>query len=219
MYDVRTKLAREVLCELKKGHAAQMFRTIVNFNTKLKEAASFGQPITEYDPNSKGMKDFMALANEIINAAQTQPAEKKVESVKDQLRAISKTADELLEESKQLIGTKPAPAQKVDTPEKTIEEKIDRFYGVRQKRDKIEFAALYPQAKTVLLAGDFNNWQPDVTPMTKTSANGRWEILLPLAGGTHQYRYVVDGRWQQDPYNKLVTENEFGEFNSLVEVK
>ncbi|MGA3068583.1 MAG: glycogen-binding domain-containing protein [Tepidisphaeraceae bacterium] len=38
----------------------------VNFNTKLKEAASFGQPITEYDPGSRGYKDFLNLARELM---------------------------------------------------------------------------------------------------------------------------------------------------------
>ena len=38
----------------------------INFNTKLKEAASFGQPITEYDPASKGFKDFHKLARELM---------------------------------------------------------------------------------------------------------------------------------------------------------
>ena len=38
----------------------------INFNTKLKEAASFGQPITEYDPGSRGYKDFVNLAKELM---------------------------------------------------------------------------------------------------------------------------------------------------------
>src|SRR5438270_8874761 len=39
---------------------------VVNFNTKLKEAESFGQPITEYDPGSRGYKDFVNLARELM---------------------------------------------------------------------------------------------------------------------------------------------------------
>ena len=66
MYDIRTKMAREVLAELKNHFAEKMFKTTVNFNTKIKEAASFGQPIGEYDPASKGQLDFQALAEEII---------------------------------------------------------------------------------------------------------------------------------------------------------
>jgi chromosome partitioning protein len=66
MYDVRTKLAREILGELKKQFGEQLLPVVVNFNAKLKEAASFGQPITEYDPASRGMQDFEELARWLI---------------------------------------------------------------------------------------------------------------------------------------------------------
>ncbi len=62
MYDVRTKLAREILSELKKHFGERVLPMVINFNSKLKEAASFGQPITEYDAASRGMQDFEALA-------------------------------------------------------------------------------------------------------------------------------------------------------------
>ena len=51
-YDVRTKLAREILAEVRKKFKGVVMDTIINFNTKLKEGASFGQPITEFAPSS-----------------------------------------------------------------------------------------------------------------------------------------------------------------------
>ncbi len=66
LYDTRTKLAREVLSEMRSRFKGQMMESTVNFNTKLKEAASFGQPITEYDPGSRGYKDFVNLARELM---------------------------------------------------------------------------------------------------------------------------------------------------------
>src|SRR5205823_6061945 len=56
-YDTRTKLGREVLSELRSKFRDYLMHSTINFNTKLKEAASFGQPITEYDPGSRGYKD------------------------------------------------------------------------------------------------------------------------------------------------------------------
>ena len=74
-YDVRTRLAREILVELKRHFTDRLLKTTVNFNTKLKEASSFGQPITEYDKASRGFKDFMDLAAELIAQVEaTQPA-------------------------------------------------------------------------------------------------------------------------------------------------
>ena len=66
LYDTRTKLAREVLQELRARFRDYLMESVVNFNTKLKEAASFGQPITEYDPGSRGYKDFVNLARELM---------------------------------------------------------------------------------------------------------------------------------------------------------
>ncbi|MFQ5495902.1 MAG: ParA family protein [Phycisphaerae bacterium] len=65
-YDVRTKLAREILAELRARYKGLLFETILNFNTKLKEGTSFGQPITEFAPSSMGAHDFQALAREIL---------------------------------------------------------------------------------------------------------------------------------------------------------
>jgi chromosome partitioning protein len=69
LYDTRTKLAREVLSELRGKFRDYLMESTVNFNTKLKEAASFGQPITEYDPGSRGYKDFVNLARELMGHA------------------------------------------------------------------------------------------------------------------------------------------------------
>jgi 1,4-alpha-glucan branching enzyme len=81
------------------------------------------------------------------------------------------------------------------------------------------FVTLYPRANSVQIAGDFNNWQPAQTPMEKVNDNGVWKTQLKLAAGKYRYRLVVDGQWQQDPYNESTEVNPFGEFNSLVEVK
>src|SRR5438132_998325 len=44
----------------------------INFNRRRKEAASFGQPITEYDPGSRGYKDFVNLARELMGYRPTE---------------------------------------------------------------------------------------------------------------------------------------------------
>ncbi|MHC4066503.1 MAG: ParA family protein, partial [Planctomycetota bacterium] len=73
-YDVRTKLAREILAELRKEFDGVLFSTIVNFNTKLKEGTSFGQPIVEFAPSSMGARDFQKLARELIAAEPDGPS-------------------------------------------------------------------------------------------------------------------------------------------------
>lgn len=236
MYDIRTKMGREILSELRKNFSGRMFWTVVNFNTRLKEAASLGQPICEYDPTSRGHKDFQSLAQELI-AADTQIEQKQrintlgrqepvvIQSVKDRtkerkeiievldnnLESISSSAQELLAGLK---GSQP----KVKGKQKDIDSKLNDFYGVRQFGSSVRFVTLYPRAKTVQIAGDFNNWQPQQTIM-QLGKDGKWELALELAPGKYRYRMVVDGQWQQDPYNENVESNPFGEYNSILEVK
>jgi chromosome partitioning protein len=123
LYDTRTKLAREVLSELRAKFRDYLMESTVNFNTKLKEAASFGQPITEYDPGSRGYKDFVNLARELMGH---KPVD--VEPVTNE--KLSRPA-ELVQRAKQLsqltnfqfgrnaIPTSPANAQPATTANAT----------------------------------------------------------------------------------------------------
>jgi nuclear transport factor 2 (NTF2) superfamily protein len=77
--------------------------------------------------------------------------------------------------------------------------------------------ASHPEANVVQIAGDFNDWQPGKTPMTK-AGDGTWQARVPLAKGTYRYRLVVDGKWQHDPHNDSTEVNPYGELNSVIRV-
>lgn len=81
------------------------------------------------------------------------------------------------------------------------------------------FVTLYPRAQNVQIAGDFNNWQPAGTPMQRVDDGGVWQAKLKLPNGMYRYRLVVDGQWQQDPYNERSEMNPYGDYNSVLEVK
>ncbi len=241
MYDIRTKVAREILSELRAHFGERMFRTVVNFNTKIKEASSFGQPINEYDPSSKGQRDFRSLAEEMIGSGVRQQHRQIVNTLADRLESISAEATELLKETKPEPKLRQAPqvqppkaeqvAQAEEEPQQaeimppqqpTLAEtnaKLSDYYGVNQIDDALVFVSLYPRASIVQIAGDFNNWQPTKTPMKKVGDSGIWQTKLKLPQGKYRYRLVVDGQWQQDPYNERTEVNPFGEYNSVLEVK
>jgi 1,4-alpha-glucan branching enzyme len=90
--------------------------------------------------------------------------------------------------------------------------------GPCQVGDSVIFVASYPQAGSVQIAGDFNDWQPEKTPM-RVANDGSWQARVPLAKGTYHYRFVVDGQWQQDPYNDSTEPNPYGGVNSVVNVR
>ncbi len=88
--------------------------------------------------------------------------------------------------------------------------------AVRAVDGGIEFSYADPSAGSVNLAGDFNEWSTSATPMTDPDGDGVWRVVVPLAPGEHQYKFVVNGgTWIADPDNPR-TGGDFG--NSLVEV-
>jgi serine protease AprX len=73
-------------------------------------------------------------------------------------------------------------------------------------------------AKSVSLAGDFNNWNPQVTFFSKHQS-GMWRAKINLlTPGSYQYKLVVDGKWLDDPSNGLKVTDENGGFNSVLNV-
>jgi chromosome partitioning protein len=223
MYDIRTKMAREILAELRSHFGDRMFKTVVNFNTKIKEASSFGQPINEYDPVSKGQKDFEALAEEVIGVEAKLQRHQIVNSLADQLDSISTSATELLQQAELETQAAEPPSVERQPPEKwhlaSTDAKLSEYYGVSQIEDAVVFVTLYPRAESVHIAGDFNNWQPTKNPMERVGRSGVWQLKIKLPQGKYRYRLVVDGQWQQDPYNELTELNPFGEYNSVLEVR
>ena len=66
MFDPRTRLASEIVREVRNYFPKETFHTIINRNVRLSEAPSFGQPILDYDPNSPGAHAYRALAEEVM---------------------------------------------------------------------------------------------------------------------------------------------------------
>jgi chromosome partitioning protein len=66
LVDPRTTFAREVMAEMRRFFGPALYRTVIHQNVRLKEAASFGLPITEYDRRCRGCADHMALAEEVL---------------------------------------------------------------------------------------------------------------------------------------------------------
>ena len=67
MYDARNTLSVDVAKEVKKHFTNELCKTVIPRTVRLAEAPSHGQPISVYDPSSKGAKAYKALAEEILN--------------------------------------------------------------------------------------------------------------------------------------------------------
>lgn len=67
MYDSRLRLSNQVVSEVKKHFQMMVFKTVIPRNVKLGEAPSHGKNIVDYDATSKGAKNYIKLAQELIN--------------------------------------------------------------------------------------------------------------------------------------------------------
>jgi chromosome partitioning protein len=68
MYDGRTKLAGDVVAEVRKFFPSQVFDAVIPRSIRLAEAPSYGQPISIYAPESTGARAYSALAREVLVA-------------------------------------------------------------------------------------------------------------------------------------------------------
>ena len=89
---------------------------------------------------------------------------------------------------------------------------------VDRKARATEFSYLAPHALSVFLAGSFNQWNPSSHPLKKDE-RGTWKITLPLTPGRYEYRFVTDGKWENDPFCEGCLMNEFGTMNCVKIVK
>ena len=75
----------------------------------------------------------------------------------------------------------------------------------------------YLDAKEVILAGSFNDWNEEAIKMKKQSTG--WESTIFLSGGKHHYKYIVDKVWIVDPLNPVKEYDGRGNINSVCMVK
>lgn len=171
IFDRRTRLAREVLEDLRERFAGRCYHTVIHETVKLREAVGKGRSILGYSPSSIGAEDYLALAGEVLLA----------ETSRDPIRPF------------RLHETAPGP--EVDGHE-------------------VRFAVRVPGAQKVEIAGSFTDWKPQ-----PCQASGPvWRRRFSLPAGRHEYRFVVDGRWVEDPGNPLKAADPFGGSNSVVEI-
>ena len=75
----------------------------------------------------------------------------------------------------------------------------------------------HPTAAAVAVAGTFNDWRPEATPMVGVG-EGRWLKELVLPPGRYEYLLVADGQWMPDPEVGETAPNPFGGLNSVIVV-
>jgi hypothetical protein len=81
--------------------------------------------------------------------------------------------------------------------------------------NKVSLTLVKPEASQVCVAGSFNEWKPERTPLSRVD-DGRWVGSLTVPPGRHEYLFVVDGQWVPDPNAAETVANPFGGKNSVL---
>lgn len=90
-------------------------------------------------------------------------------------------------------------------------------YSAKRMEKPVNFVCVAPQARSVCVVGDFNQWTEGVHPLTRRP-DGAWFAAVPMHHGHHRYVFVVDGERQLDPRAQGVARNERNERVSLISV-
>jgi 1,4-alpha-glucan branching enzyme len=87
-----------------------------------------------------------------------------------------------------------------------------------KKREMVRLEFNHETARRVYVAGTFNEWNPERTPM-RSIVIGQWIADLQLPPGTYEYQYVVDGNWLNDPHAVKSAPSPCGGRNSILVVE
>lgn len=121
------------------------------------------------------------------------------------MATTSKSSTKTPTTSKTKAGASKQPAAKA----KTTATRPD------SSKPSTEFSLFAPEAKEVLLTGEFCDWHGEGCRMRRFK-DGSWKKSLKLKPGRYEYRFVVDGHWWTDPENPQRQQNPFGQDNSVL---
>jgi 1,4-alpha-glucan branching enzyme len=83
----------------------------------------------------------------------------------------------------------------------------------------VTFVLYAPRARSVAIAGDFNDWNPQSTALRPTNLGSAWVAQVPVPPGRYRYAFLVDGtRWIADPVAPLAPADDFGTASSVLTV-
>ncbi|MFH1383874.1 MAG: AAA family ATPase [Candidatus Omnitrophota bacterium] len=212
MFDRRTKHSRELVEDIKNFFGDNNLSVIVRKNIKLQEAAQAGKPITEFDKNSLGFKDYMQVAVEIMERC----GRDDIPSISSFLAKEDPSPFSVREEvsGNDVVATATTVAIEIQTASRT-DVAVSCYPKVVTGGVLFSFCA--QEAQCIEIAGDFNNWERKKLN-TPGLSETTWTTVVPLSLGVYRYKYVVDDVWVVDPANEHRAPNSFGGEDCIFEV-
>jgi len=157
---------------------------------------------------------------------------KRTIAVKDAQWEVVKLNDHMVELSKVIrtMQVRPPAANDVfmvddrwmkavgEAERESVDYGVNRFtrYNVFQYKNGLArfFLPGHKDLRTVFLSGSFNAWSTMQTPMSVCDSG--WIVTLKLRPGKYSYKYILNGKWSQDPFNRLTEDDTYSGKNSVV---
>ena len=120
LWDPRTILAREVWKKFVSHFAGKVYTTYIRKNNRLQQAVEAGKPITLFDPDAAGSKDYKALAKELLELEAKEVSKTLVDEIEREAVLMAGKAQELPQRDKQQeVGRAESPEEAIPiSPEK-----------------------------------------------------------------------------------------------------
>ncbi|OIO36402.1 MAG: hypothetical protein AUJ74_02585 [Candidatus Omnitrophica bacterium CG1_02_44_16] len=186
------------------NHSVEVRVLVNNFDSRLRHSFNILNKIKEIF----GAKCFNTIVHINVKI-------KEAQSVSQTIFAFdkySRGSKDYFSLSRELISKEEAIVEKIAQQMKKIVRKQTKEFL------PVTFELSGREATSVFVVGDFNNWAADDNSRL-TKDNGSWKRQLNLKPGSYKYRYVIDGKWTEDPANPNTEKNPFGELDSLLLVK
>lgn len=247
MYDPALPLARDLLDDLRDRFGAAVIPTVIRLDAEIKEAASFGRPVEDHAPGSPGAEDYGSLCEWLIEHAALERPEPGADDDGPERPApplpeptlaapAMSRAQEMALKAAVMTAARPAAGPRRSLmPHKAVaielvEDEpapsaapadaaaIRHLWGCRPVAGGLLLVHPCAGVRSVAVAGTFNGWDPARGEMTRRDELGIFERRFDTPPGRHEYRLVIDGVWQCDPYNPARVVNGLGGENNLAVV-
>ena len=228
LHNPESRLSSRILEALGQHFPNHLLPLIIREHEPLREAASLGQPITEFAPGSEAERDFIALADWLL-ANQPQAASmvdihtaRCMSIPPPQVQATTRVGElalrmqaghDVVPRPEASTGTAPPSAGTYleMAPNSTDEMILDESeFGVLHSEQGTCFRQPGQPEQSMAIAGDFNEWSTSATPMRYERSTGSFEATVPLPPGRYRYQVVIDGRSRMDAYNDQAIIGETG---------
>ncbi len=186
------------------NHSVEIRVLVNNFDSRLRHSFNILKKIKEMF----GAKVFNTIVHINVKIKEAQSMAQTIFS----FDKYSRGSKDYFSLSRELISKEEAIVEKISQQmKKIVRKKAKEFLPVT-------FELSGREASSVFVVGDFNNWVADDNSRLAKD-NEAWKRQLDLKPGSYKYRFVIDGKWTEDPSNPDTEKNPFGELDSLLLVK